>query len=653
MHAQTMQSRSRWLAIAALSFGACISGCGGGGGGAEGSTAAPPAPSPLAPPSAPPPPPIHIDGAVQKGPFLVGSTILINRRDLRGFSTASTILSEIEDSIGSFDFVTTDPGLVQIVATGYYFSELTGQVSNGTLTLRALYKITDQPGQKAYVNIMTHLINDRVLALLAAGNIDTASAIAKAETELVKAFRDALPVASVEGFSGLSVYNMSGAAGAGVGNTYLLALSTGFYKYAATKAEEFGTATDAELTLVLNKISDDLAADGDLDTPIFIREFTTAIRRLSPETIADNLRRRAIVDYPAGLDVPDISVFLNLCAGNFACPWSGAAPLPKPTDSHSTAAYGGKVYLFGGDNTPATGFRCDVYSFGFPKELHRDVFVYDPAANSWQSRGLMPVAMCLLDAHTVGDKIYLIPKRAATDVDGTRQMSMSNAIYEYDPAADRWTQKTPRPTYRNRFVTATVGGKVYVLGGQGTLDNGPKTEDEATWPEELKAHVEIYDPATDSWSFGRPAPFPFAGSASCAVRNQIYVFGILTGDWTWEPSVLVYDTEMDQWSAKAPLSARLSDRTCVTVGERVWLFGGETVSPPTTASDRVDLYDPLSDYWVSNTRLPTARSRLSATRIGNEVFIFGGKNRFNYNDAAGLDVLEVLNLDVIADDAVP
>ena len=49
--------------------------------------------------------------------------------------------------------------------------------------------------------------------------------------------------------------------------------------------------------------------------PDFIREFTTALRSLSPDTIAANLRNRAIVDYPAGLDVPDISVFLNLCAG--------------------------------------------------------------------------------------------------------------------------------------------------------------------------------------------------------------------------------------------------------------------------------------------------------------------------------------------------
>ncbi len=120
-----MERRHRGFFIAALALGACIGGCGGSHG--NGAPAAPVAPTPTAP-LTPPPTPVRVEGAVQKGPFLVGSTVFINWRDARGVSTSSTILSEIEDSIGSFDFVTTDPGLAQIVATGYYFSELTGQV---------------------------------------------------------------------------------------------------------------------------------------------------------------------------------------------------------------------------------------------------------------------------------------------------------------------------------------------------------------------------------------------------------------------------------------------------------------------------------------------------------------------------------------------
>ena len=369
-----MERGHRALFVAAL--GACIGGCGGSHG--DGAPAAPVAP----------PTPVHVEGAVQKGPFLVGSTVLINRRDARGGSTGSTILSEIEDSIGSFDFVTTDPGLLQIVATGYYFSELTGQVSNGTLTLRALYEITDRPGQKAHVNIMTHLINDRVLSLLAAGNIDAAGAMTKAEAELVKAFqrraarRGRRRVLRLERLQHERI---------GGSRQHLSARAIhGILRIRCHQSGGVRHRDRPELTLMLNRISDDLAADGDIDTTGFIRDFTRAIRSLSPETITDNLRKRAIVDYPAGLDVPDISVFLNLCAGNFACPWRAGAPMPQETVSHATAVHGGKAYLFGGftsaDDTCGVGFCV-------PGDAFREVYAYDPVANAWEPRAPLPVGM--------------------------------------------------------------------------------------------------------------------------------------------------------------------------------------------------------------------------------------------------------------------
>ena len=283
------------------------------------------------------------EGAVHRG--LHG---LINRLDSRGRSTPSTLLAEIEDSIGSFSFETTERGPVQIVATGYYFSELTGQISDGQLTLRALYEVSDDARQVAHVNILTHLINDRVLELISDGQPSLHEAIAQAEDELVAALADALAIPDLNEFSALSFYDSATSQNNTLGNAYLLALSTGFYKYAKTKAQEFGTATDAELTLVLNRISDDLADDGRLQPGPFIGEFVTAIRSLSPETIAANLRSRSLVDYPQGLGVPDISVFLDLCAGTFDCPWSAGAPMPRPSTGHATAVHGGKVYVFGG-----------------------------------------------------------------------------------------------------------------------------------------------------------------------------------------------------------------------------------------------------------------------------------------------------------------
>ncbi len=96
---------------------------------------------------------MFVEGGGPKGPFIVGSTVLINRLDSRGRSTPSTLVAEIEDSVGSFSFTTAEPGPVEIVAMGYYFSELTGQISEGTLTLRALYDVSGDTRQVAHVNI--------------------------------------------------------------------------------------------------------------------------------------------------------------------------------------------------------------------------------------------------------------------------------------------------------------------------------------------------------------------------------------------------------------------------------------------------------------------------------------------------------------------
>ena len=236
------------IRIVLLTAVLALAGCGGGG--SDGTPANTSTPSTNPAPAAPSnPTPMVVQGAVQKGPFIVGSIVLINRLDDRGRSTPSTLLAETKDSIGSFSFETSESGPVQLVASGYYFSELSGQISDGVLTLKALYEVSASTRQVAHVNILTHLINDRVLDLISDGQPTLREAIAQAEDELVAALSDALVIPDLNNFSALSVYDSATSQSNPLGNAYLLALSTGFYKYATTKAKQFGTTTDAELTL--------------------------------------------------------------------------------------------------------------------------------------------------------------------------------------------------------------------------------------------------------------------------------------------------------------------------------------------------------------------------------------------------------------------
>jgi N-acetylneuraminic acid mutarotase len=593
-----------------------LAACGGGSGGSGGAT----------PPAVTPPPvsvaSVLVEGAVQKGPFIVGSTVLINRLDNRGQSTPSTLVAEIEDSVGSFSFKTDELGPVQIVAMGYYFSELTGQISDGVLTLRALYEVNDDTRQTAHVNILTHLINDRVLELIADGQPTLREAIAQAEDELVVALSDALVIPDLNEFSSLSLYDLATSQNNTLGNAYLLALSTGFYKYAKTKAQEFGTATDAELTLALNRISDDLADDGRLRSGPFIEEFVTAIRSLSPETIAANLRSRSLVDYPQGLGVPDISVFLSLCAGNFDCPWGAGAAMPITLSTHATAVHAGKIYVFGG-STQNGPYDND------------EVNAYDPLANEWTPKQRMPVRSRAVTAHTIGDTIYVV---VGTD----HFMQLQNTLYAYDPIADQWSSRATRPTYRTNFVSAAVNGLLYVIGGVGQVANGPGY----AHPNEHKSHVELYNPATDQWSTRSPLPTALTESRACVVGDEIYVFG----GWTLagpERSILTYNTLSNSWTAKSPMqTTRSSAFDCVTLDGTVYLVGGTALDHAIDGT--IDRYDPFVETWASPIRMPTPRSFLSATVVGRRVFTIGGlaqDTSVRPVTVRTVDVVEILDVD--------
>ncbi len=562
-----------------------LSACGGGGG--ENSSA-----------------PISISGAVQKGPFIIGTPVLVNKLDKYGNPSESTVITEIEDSIGSFSFKIDGNAPVQIISNGYYFSELTGQISSGTLTLKAIYNASDENQQVAYVNILTHLINNRVLKLIRTGEVELSIAISQAQSELISSLSNVLPIDNIPNFSALSVYNIN--PDNSVGNAYLLALSTAFYKYAETKAYGQNTSADAQLSLILNQISTDFGDDGLIQQTGFIDDLTSALRKLNPLEITENLTQRSLIDFSEPLNIPDITGFFGLCAGAADCMWSAHAPMPVPTRGHASAVHQNKIYIFGGTtpNDYANEYDIDPVSTAFT-----GVYEYDPTTNQWSQKQAMPVGLYDLTAHTVGNKIYVFG--------GYGDGGFINSVMEFDPVNNQWAMKTPMPTYRYIFMSEAINGKVYVLGGQGTIDNGPW---ESGKPWEYKSHVEIYDPATDTWTTGTSAPSNVASGASCSIIDEIYVLGGSTSS-TSETNTYVYNTTDDSWTAKSPASVARNGHTCVSIGSNFYLMGGRNSQG---TLDTFEIYSTEMDSWQETSFLPTARHWFSANSIDSKIYIFGG-----------------------------
>ena len=91
-----------------------------------------------------------------------------------------------------------------------------------------------------------------------------------------------------------------------------------------------------------------------------------------------------------------------------------------------------------------------------------------------------------------------------------------------------------------------------------------------------KSHVEIYDPASNSWTTGQAAPMSFATvNESCVHGDSIYVFGPET-DGGASGLVLKYDTAANTWSATAPMrEPSRRGASCSAVDGAFYIAGGE------------------------------------------------------------------------------
>mgnify|MGYP002852509464 CR=1 FL=1 len=128
-----------------------------------------------------------VSGKVEKGPFVSGSTINLQPLDAKYNAVGTNFHSEIVDNAGNFSLgeMTLDTPYATMTANGYFFNEVTGTLSRGTLSLNAIVDLTNK--STVNVNLLTHLKYYRVQKLLSTG-MTFKDADSQAQKELFDAF---------------------------------------------------------------------------------------------------------------------------------------------------------------------------------------------------------------------------------------------------------------------------------------------------------------------------------------------------------------------------------------------------------------------------------------------------------------------------------
>jgi N-acetylneuraminic acid mutarotase len=268
--------------------------------------------------------------------------------------------------------------------------------------------------------------------------------------------------------------------------------------------------------------------------------------------------------YPPGRLPSDLVQIYDAATGR----WSLGPRLPGPLHHTVAAAVDGKLYVLGGE--------VDGASSGRPPRFVADTWVHDPAVGGWVARAPMPTPRGGGGKAVLDGKIYVAGGRPPG----------GSAFEVYDPATDTWEKLPDLPTQRNHLAMAAVNGKIYVVGGRFGPGAGAERTDV----------VEIYDPATRSWTRGAPLPAPRGGITGAVHAGCLFVFGG-EGEPTHvlglTPSTYAYDPRADRWTRLPDLPIAVHGlKGSAVIGGRIFLPGGGITLGGNSGTNAMQVYRP-------------------------------------------------------------
>jgi len=291
--------------------------------------------------------------------------------------------------------------------------------------------------------------------------------------------------------------------------------------------------------------------------------------------------------------------------------WTQKADMPTARSLADSAVVDGKIYVIGGN--PGL--------WGFTEAAEE----YNPATDTWTKLADMPTARQSLCVADVDGIIYAIG-----GWNNSNPQPFISAVEAYDPATGKWTEKTDMPSLRDAMSTVAVDGKIYVIGGN-LYANSVST-------------VEVYEPATDTWTKKTSMPTARCYHAACVVDGRIYVSGGAT-KWDWAlsayspsvPTVEVYDPATDTWTQVSDMPWPRHGHSASVVAGKMYIIGGQDFAVVKLWQEgkidedemeelfsTVDVYDPGTDTWTTTARHPFVTSNHTAGVVDGKIYTIGG-----------------------------
>ncbi|MGI9437243.1 MAG: Kelch repeat-containing protein [Geminicoccaceae bacterium] len=321
------------------------------------------------------------------------------------------------------------------------------------------------------------------------------------------------------------------------------------------------------------------------------------------------LTRRAVLISSVGF----LASIRHADAGSEHDPWSIATLLPFAVQEIYPVAFSDCIVLAGGIvDDPAFGIGASARTI-----------IYLPGKAAWIDGPDLPTALHHPGLVALPDRVFAIGGFVA-NADGFWQMQTS--VFTLDRDFKRWEIGPDLPAPRAEFVAAHVGGQVVIVGGRTPAGANNRAYDD---------HIDVdatllFDPQTDRWHQGRPAPTARNSAAGAVLGDMLHIVGgrISTGAGIRNLDVHeVYDPATDRWSARAPMPQAQGGLAAAAFDDRLYVFGGEFFGARSGVYKEAWVYDPVADIWQAAAPMPLPRHGLGALALEDGVHVIGGAAR--------------------------
>ncbi|XP_021179210.2 kelch repeat and BTB domain-containing protein 12 isoform X1 [Fundulus heteroclitus] len=176
-----------------------------------------------------------------------------------------------------------------------------------------------------------------------------------------------------------------------------------------------------------------------------------------------------------------------------------------------------------------------LYLIGGQMKVHHHYVITDNVVRwslkrggSWLTFAPLPLALACHCTVSLKEHLYVLGGWTPQDQPDDEPDKLSNRVFRFDPAKDRWTECARMKYSRYRCGTAVLNGEIYILGGIGC------DGEDCGQSRRCLSSVEIYNPVTDTWRPGPALPTTLLSLRTNAtnigeVEGKLYLCGYYKG----------------------------------------------------------------------------------------------------------------------------